>query len=418
MASTLSSFAAFIKEFYTKQKIEDLTMGGKPFWSRIKKNTEISGDPWIVPLIRANPQGISTNVGDQQTQSAGAGGNVVGEKFAISMGDYGGSVSIGDKAIMASRNNVGAFLEDKTTEMDGLFESVSNQMAMYLTRNGGGATGRRLSIANTNDITLTDAADAFNFEVGEYIVCSTGDGSSGSDTLKSGSTYITAVDRVNGIISVNSIAGISGNANNDYIFRLGDFAGDVSQTRLMKGVEAFVTSSATPGSLWGVTRTTDVQRLSGCKVASGDLTGKGIEERWQILGAQMAGRFRAMTTSGSYEGYCHPEDWQNLALSLQSRGIRPLNESTASFNYEFLEVLAGGKRIKIFADPYFKKGTGFILRMDDWTLGSYGDTVRVLNGDGLSMLRATSANDYEFRIASYPGVACKAPGYQGRVALS
>lgn len=417
MASTLSSFDAFLKQYYNPQKVENLTMAGKPFFAKIKKNEAIGGASagWIVPVLAVNPQGVSTTLANAQTQAAGTGGNVQGFKWAISMGDYSGSVSIGDKVLMASRNNIGAFLEDRTTEIDGLYEQFSNSLAIYLWRNGGGALGKISSGGTTTAMTLTVASDAFNFEVGEYLVASSADGSGSSDALDAGSTYVTAVDRVAGIVTVN--AAQAAWANGHFLFRLGDFAGNVSQTALMKGVDAFVTSSTSPGVLWGVTRTTDVQRYSGCKVASADVAGKGIEERIQLLGAYMAGRFRAMTAGGQYECYMHPEDWQNLSISLQSRGLRSLTDDSTQFGFEYVEVLAGGKKLKVFADPYVVKGTAYILRMDNWVLGSMGELIRTLNGDGLTMLRAVSSNDYEYRLQSYPAVSCNAPGFQGRVAL-
>lgn len=417
MASTLSSFDAFLKQYYNPQKVENLTMAGKPLFARMKKNEGIGGASagWIVPILYVNPQGVATTLSAAQTAAAGIGGNVQGVKWAITMGDYSGSVSIGDKVLMASRNNIASFLEDRTTEIDGLYEQFSNSLAQYLWRNGGGATGVIGSGGTTATLTLATPSDAFNFEVGEFVVASANDGSASGNVLLAGSAFVTAVDRVAGIITLNAAQGAW--VNTSFLFRAGDFQGNVSQTALMKGVDAFVTSSTSPGVLWGVTRTTDVQRLSGCKVAAADVAGKGIEERIQLLGAYMAGRFRAMTAGGQYECYLHPEDWQNLSISLQSRGLRSLTDATTSFNFEYIEVLAGGKRLKVFADPYVVKGTAYILRMDNWVLGSMGELIRTLNGDGLTMLRAVSSNDYEYRLQSYPAVSCNAPGFQGRVAL-
>lgn len=418
MASTLTSFDAFLKQYYNPQKVENLTMSGKPFFQRVKKNAEISGKTWNVPLIFNNPQGLAGPGGLSTAQTAAAGttgGNILGAQWSITPGSYSGSVSIGDKVMMASRNNVGAFLEDRTTEIDGLYEQFSDSLAIYLWRNGGGAVGVIGSGGTTATLTLATPSDAFNFQVGEFLVASANDGSAVGNVLLAGSTFVTAVDRISGIITLNAAQGAW--VNNSFLFRQGDFAGNVSQTDLIKGVDAFVTSSTSPGVLWGVTRTTDVQRLSGCKVPSADVAGKGIEERIQLLGAYMAGRFRAMTSGGQYECYLHPEDWQNLSISLQGRGYRSLTDTTTSFNFEYIEVLAGGKRLKIFADPYVVKGSAYILRMDNWVLGSLGELIRTLNGDGLTMLRAATSNDYEYRLQSYPMVSCNAPGFQGRVAL-
>lgn len=412
MASTLTSFDAFLKTFYNAGKIENLTMAGKPFFQRIKKNTEVGGRTWNSSLQFVNPQGVAAlNLSTAQGNST----NVQGVQWAITMGDYSGTVSIGDRVLMASRNNIAAFLDDKTTEIDGLYEQMSNSIAQYLWRDGGGSTGKISSGGTTVNLTLTNPQDVFNFEVGEGLVASANDGTSNAHVLLAGSAIVTAVDRIGGIVTTGAAPGAW--ANGSFLFRQGDFAGNLTQTSVMKGVDAFITTSTAPGVLWGVTRTTDVQRLSGCKIAAADLAGKGIEERIQLLGAYMAGRFRAMTAGGTYECYMHPEDWQNLSISLQSRGIRNLTDTSTSFNFEYIDILAGGKRLKTFADPYVVKGSAYILRTDNWVLGSYGELIRTLSGDGLTMLRAATTNDYEYRLQSYPAVTCTAPGYNGRVAL-
>lgn len=415
MASTLASFDAFLQNYYSKTKVENLTKAGKPMFQRMKKNEAVGGRTWNLALQYANGQGLAANLPAAQTAAAGSGGNVQGAQWAVQMGDYSGSVSIGDKVLMASRNNIAAFLEDQTTEVDGLYEGMANCLAIYLWRNGGGSIGVIGSGGTTASLTLATPSDAFNFEVGQFLNASANDGTGSGNTLLAGSTFITGIDRIAGILTLNAAQGAW--VNGSFLFRAGDFAGNVTQVSIMKGVDAYITASTSPGVLYGVTRTADVQRLSGCKVQASDVAGKGIEERIQLLGAYMAGRFRAMTASGMYECYLHPEDWQNLSISLQSRGIRSLTDTTTSFNFEYIEVLAGGKRLKVFADPYVVKGTAYILRMDNWILGSYGELIRTLNGDGLTMLRAVSSNDYEYRLQSYPAVGNTAPGYSGRVPL-
>ena len=413
MASTITQFDAFLKNYFNPQKVEDLTRAGKPFFGRIKKNEEVSGDQWNVPILIGNGQGTSAgSLANAQTAT----GNVVGAVWKITMGNYFGTVSIGDKVIMASRNNAGAFLENKTTEIEGLYEQFSNDLSMYLFRNGGGATGKIGSVTG-NVITLSDPRDAFNFEVNQFIQLSANDGTNTTDTARAGNTFITQVDRINGLLVVSNFASITGGVANDFIFRLGNLAANGTGALIMHGVQAYITASNTPGTLWSQTRATDVQRLSGCKVAVADVTGKGIEERIQLLGAYMAGRYRAMTAGGTYEVYLHPEDWQTLTISVQTRGIRPLEETDTKFGYEYIDVIAGGKRMKVFADPYCPKGNCFILRMENWVLGSYGQLIRTINADGLTMLRAATTNDFEYRLQSYPEVSCNAPGFSGFVPM-
>jgi len=413
MASTLTTFAALLKTRYSDKKVANLTEADRPLYAMIAKE-QMSGDSMVVPLIRTNPQGASRVIANAQTAAAGTGGNIKAEKFTLTAGDYTLSVSIGDKVIQASRDNAGAFLRNTVAETDGLFEQGADILATYLYSNGGNAIGRRSS-ASTNVITLTDPYDAMNFEVGQYVEAADNDGTSAS-AQRSGSTYVTAVDRAAGTITLNSAAAITSFADNDYLFRLGDYLGNTGNT-IFYGLRAYLAASTAPAALYGMTRTTDPVRLAGAYVPTADLSGKGIEERIQLLGAYMTGRYKG---PGATHGFMNPEDWQDLAIALQSRGIRPLNDSDAKFNFESLNVVLGGKTVKIYPDRFCPKGTFFALKLDTWTFYYMGKSL--LNtfgegGDGLEMLRSTSANDYEFRIVSYPVPVTRAPGHNGRVSL-
>jgi len=414
--STIAGFTAFLKNYFNPQKVEDLTRAGKPFFSRIKTNEDVSGDIWTVPILITNPQGISagTLANAQTAQSA-----VAGVKWLISMGNYFGSTLIGDKVIMASRNNMGAFLENKKTEIEGLYESFANDIAISLWRNGGGAIGQVASISS-NTVTLTKPQDVFNFEVNEFVMACADDGTNTGTTPRTGSTFVSSADRKNGTVTLNSVGGITGLVVGDFLFRLGNAVANTG-TLLLHGVQAYITASDSPGTLWGVTRSgalTDVQRLSGCKMPVSDVNGKGIEERLQLLGAYMQGRYRAMTQGGDYEAWLHPEDWHKLNLSCQNRGERPLTDDETKFGFKYINVIAGGKEIKTFSDPYMPQGSAFILRMDNFVLGSYGPLISPVNVDGLTLLRQGTTNDYEYRLKSYPEMSCNAPGFSGFVPIA
>jgi hypothetical protein len=410
MASTVTTFDFALKENYDESEVENLTLSERPFMAKLTKNEDFSGDSLVTPLIVGNPQGIA---GSGQATASTNETSVRGFKFVATPGDYAASVSIGDKVLKLSRNNKGAFLENQFAEIDGLYEQVADNLAEYLWGNGGQAIGQ-ISAVNTtsNVITLTDPTKAVNFEVGMTIVTSEGDGSDAAHTLQSGSVVVSAVDRINGTVTYTGTDPTGIDAD-DYIFRQGDFFGDTGVI-VMKGFYAFIDASGAPPALWGMTRTSDPQRLAGCYVPTAQLTGKGVEQRIRLLGAYMAGRYKA---KGPWDLYLHPEDWETLETSLESRGIRALEDDSTKFGFTKLTATFGGVKCSIFSDKNAKKGTCAVVRHKNWKLHSPGKLIQTLNGDGLTMLRKTS-NDYEYRLVSYPILMCNAPGYSGRVALT
>lgn len=410
-ASTLTTFDFALKERYTQTKIENLTLAERPLMAMLPKDEDFQGDVMPIPLIHANPQGMAGS--SLATAQAGM-TNAVGKKFNVTAGDYFAAVELGDKVLKASRGNPGAFLQNKAVEIDGLYEQVADNLETYCFGNGGGSIGRRASLAG-QVITLTTPQDAVNFEEGMIITASANDGSDTAHTIKAGTAgAVTAVNRSGGTVTVTNIAGITGHADNDYLFRSGDFKGNTS-VQIIAGLGAFIWSDESPPVLYGMTRTSDTQRLAGCRVASADLNGKGNEERIQLLGAYMTGRFKG---PGPTHGFLNSEDWQNLAISLQSRGTRPLKDDSTRFGFMTLEVVMGGKLVKLYPAARCPKGTAFFLRMQNWKLSSMLGLIHHLNGDGLTMLRKATTNDYEYRLVSYPALWTNAPGYNGRVALA
>jgi hypothetical protein len=410
-ASTLVTFDFALKERYTDQKIENLTLADRPLLGMLPKDEEFQGDGQPEPLIHGNPQGIAGS--SLATAQAGS-TNAVGKKFLLTAGDYFGTVDIGDKVIKASRGNPGAFLQNKAVETDGLFEQMADDLSTYAYGNGGGSIGRRASLAG-NVITLSTPQDAVNFEEGMILVASANDGSDAAHALRAGNSgAVTAVNRTTGTVTVTNAAGITAFADSDWLFRSGDFKGNTS-VFIIVGLGGFIWADDTPPVLYSMTRTSDPQRLAGCRVGSADLVGKGNEERIKLLGAYMTGRYKG---PGPTHGFMNPEDWQNLETSLQSRGQRSLTDSSTRFGYETIEVTMGGKKVRLYPDKHCPKGTAFFLRMQNWKFRSMLKMIHTLNGDGLTMLRKGTTNDYEFRLVSYPCLSTNAPGYSGRVALA
>jgi hypothetical protein len=408
-ASTVSTFDYALKERYTSDMVENLTLSERPYLAKVAKSEDLSGDTLVVPITHVNPQGVA---GSGQSTASANETNIVGKKFNATPGEYFASVTIGRKVLKLSRGNAGAFLSNQLAETDGLYEQAADSIATYLAGNGGGALGARASAA-TNVITLVNPSDTANFEEGMTVVASANDGSDSAHALRTGSTTVTAVDRIAGTVTLASAAAITSFADADSLFRQGDFFGNTGVV-VVKGVGAYIWPNSSPPSLYGMTRTSDVQRLAGCRVAAADLSGRNIEERLKLLGSYMAGRFKA---KGPWDLYMHPEDWQTLETSVESRGIRPLEDDSTKFGFSKLRMVLGGQTVDIFPDRFFPRRTGFMLRMKNWKLYSAGKFIETVNDDGLTMLRKVGANDFELRLAGIMVHMCNAPGYSGRVDL-
>jgi hypothetical protein len=417
MGSTASTFRALLKERYLNSNlIEKLTYPSNTLLSMLTKKGDegFVGFQLPVPIVTGNPQGLSGTFTTAQTNNT----NIVASQWAINAGDYFGVVLIGDKVFKLSRSNQGAYLENKRTEIDGLYEQAGDNMSKYAWGNGGGALGRRASI-NSNTVTLANPADACNFEVGMLVVASANDGSVSTDSLRGGtSTSVTGVNRALGTVTLSNAAAITTFSDGDYLFREGDFFGTTGNI-VLKGVQCFITATDVPMDLWGITsatRITDLQRYSGCRVNPDEIAGKTYEERIQYLFALMTGRYKSKAPTA---GFLHPEDFQALSTLLSARGIRPLEDKNTQFGFMKIDIMTPAGAVPIYTDRHCPKGEFFALRMEDWWISSVGELFSPQSVDGNSgdLLRRATSTDFEFRLISYPALVNRAPKNSGRVPL-
>jgi hypothetical protein len=418
--STLTTFDALMKERYENDLVEKLMYPENPFLAKLQKlgDTEMVGSDMPVPIQLTLPQSVGGVFSTVQTKATTTGGNTTSTRFVITAGDYYGVVHIGDKVLKSSRTNRGAFLANKELEIDGLFEQAAESLSIAAWGNGGQSIGRRLGINGAGDVvTLYEAMDAQNFEIGMDIVASDNDGATATDTLRGGTAAtLTGVGRENGTITATDWADITSFANGDYLFRASDFAGDTGNV-IMKGVQAFITATNTPPALWGITaatRATDPQRLAGCRVANAELAGKTIDERIKILLSRMTSRFKAKRPTA---GWMNDEDFQVLETLMAAKGIRPLEDETTQFGFAKISIATTAGTLPIFCDRHVPKGHFFALRMEDWGISSIGELTSFQNEDGLQILRRATSTDYEARLISYPLVFCRAPKNSGRCSL-
>lgn len=419
--STINTFDALMKERYMDASIvEKLVYPDNPLLAKLQKigDSEMVGDTMPVPIFSALPQGLASAFTTAQTAAGQTSGNTASYKWAITAGDYHGVIYIGDKVIMASRTNKGAFLANKEVEMDGLLEQAGENLSVYLWGNGGNAIGRRLSISG-DDVTLYNDIDAQNFEVGMNLRASPNDGSTSTDAQRAGNAATpTGVNRSTGVITATDWADITAFADGDYLFRDGDFFGDTG-TIVIKGVQSFITPTDNAPALWGVTaatRLTDPQRYSGCRVPTAVTAGKTYEERIKILLSWMQGRFKTKTSG--LTGYMNGEDFQVLETLMAARGIRQLEDDSTKFGFARIDIQTAAGRIPIICDRHCPKGHFFALRMEDWGISTMGELLHWQNGDGMQILRVYNSTNYEARVISYPLLYNRAPKNSGRVSLS
>lgn len=396
MALDLTSFDGALKQHYTADRVENMVYEDNPLMAMIPKMEDFGGRNLPIPTIWGNPQNRSATFA---TGQAGTSTTGVDAFLLTRVKDY-SFAFIDNETLEASKGDSNAFLEAATTEIDGAINTLSRSLAVDLYREGWGDRGIIGSIASSV-VTLASPADVVNFEKGMSLVFSASQSAAG--LRQPTGVQVIAVDRSAGQITLASTP--SGVVAGDYIFVAGDRQDSATPVRLkLSGVEAWA-PQATPTStpFFGVDRSKDVTRLGGLRL---DASGLPIEEAL-IEGAALVGR-----EGGKLDHYfMNYAKYSALEKSLGSK-VQYV-DMKVNAEIAFRGIVINGPRgpIKVVADQNCRNDRILGVQLNMWKLYSLGKAVRVIDTDGLQMLRQASADGVECRYGFYGNVGCRAPGH-------
>jgi hypothetical protein len=400
MSLDMTSFASALKQHYTSDRVENMVYKDNPLLAMLPKMESFGGKNLPIPIIYGNPQGRSSAFATAQANKT----NSLLKDFVLTRNHDYAVASIDNETLEASKGNANAFMEAATTEIDGAINSATRSLATALYGSGSGSIGQANASVTGTSLQLKNAEDVTNFEVGMQLVFST---ANGGGSVKSGRVAITAVDRDSGLLTTAAMSAIDGGtgvAANDYIFVEGDYDAKV------KGLLAWVPSSAPSNTpFFSVDRSVDVTRLGGIRF---DGSGLPIEEALISAAARVAREGgKPDTCFMNYSKYADLE--KALGSKVQYVDIKVKAE------IGFRGIMINGPRgpIKIVPDQNCPSDRAFMLQMDVWKLYSLGKAPKILDTDGLKMLREATADGVEVRVGYYAQLGCRAPGWNVNIQL-
>lgn len=403
MSIDMISFDKALKEHYTDEAVMNETYKDNPFMAMVSKMEDFGGRNLPIGLVYGNPQGRSATF--QNAQARGQATSSLITQFTLTrVKDY-SLANIDNETLEASKGNQNAMMEAATTEIDGAINALSRSIAIKMYGDGFGSIGQVSAPGASTTLTLTNPSQITNFEIGQALVFSS---TSGASALRAGGAalYVTQVNRAAGTLTtnanVNSIAGIT---DADFIFIQGDRQDAASPVRLaLSGLEGWIPASAPSSTaFFGVDRTADVTRLAGQRLNG---VGSPIEEVL-VDGAAQVGREGGKLTDYfmSYNTYA------SLEKSLGSKVMYV--DLKVNADVAFRGIMINGPRgpINVIPDQNCPTNRIFGVSLPMWKLYSLGKAVKVIDTDGLQMLRQATADGVEVRYGFYGNLACKAPAY-------
>lgn len=425
MSSYIDSFAHDL--FPDKRSMEAFSQIGHPLLAMLEQRSHNSpgrtyGYPAYIqgPVAMAGTRAQVQEIADQGDDVA----NFDGEEFRCGYFAYkaGFNISELDYATTEGSGGVpdGAYLEKFAVSMREIFENLGARKEAQFVTTPGRSLARATANGGTTDLStgviqLAEPSLVNRFRKNMIVQISANTGASSAHTLlDSGSKgYIVNIDHDAGILYVSSTSsGSAGHAawntaastSAVYVFAYGDFQGSGVTTTLAKGYQDWVPSSwsttiDSAGNFFGVNRGND-QRLAGFRLPSSLVSGEQLDTVIEN------GLDHVSTLYGGKGEYVIPmskKRWTSLSRIAKARGYRMLDGKGAVMGYSYIEVVHGDMTAKVVAVPQMQQDDLFFMDMkeDGWVERHLGQGLKVLNGDGLKMLRKTATDDYEVRIRDF-----------------
>lgn len=425
VGANFTSLDAAFKQYYA-DGIEDLTYKDRPLLALMPKQEGWVGAnqatrAWHIPLKFAYPPAISTTFSVGQAKAATTSSKVVA--WELTTKQLYGFIQIDMESIKRAQGQEAAFVELKSLEVNGIIENISNYIHKQLYRDGTGAIAQvgnatQMPSFATSVCVLLNPEDAVTIAYGDELTVSAtaagaerAFGSNGHGLLVIGTNYdagtFTAGTPAGAAVNLNDAAdGIPTIANSDFIAHRGDRQG-TSVNGVISGFKFWIPFTApTAGNpVYNVDRAQNVDFLAGSRF---DGTSFGIEEaavRATNVVAKKGGRIEELLVNHKH--------YSDLVNALSSKGLVNFLDVTVDevpgVGFKAMSIIGANTEVTVIPDYACPSDLGMGTRLSEWWLGSVGDPVSVMNGDGLEFLRLGSADGLEGRFYSYSNAVPRSP---------
>lgn len=374
---TLASADSALKSFYLDAVAQQLNTEVNPLLAKIKQST---ADVWGKEVRRLAQYGVNGGVGagTEEGSLPAAGGNNY-DQFVTTLKNLYGTIEISDKAVRASENSAGAFVDLLNAEMEGLLRSSAFNFGRMLFGDGSGilctvsaVTGNVVTVDSVKNVIEGMTVDVLDAD---------GDQVSGVTARR-----ITAVDRTGKTVTLSGGA-LTGVVAGCTLCVQG------SHNLELTGLGAIFKDD---GTLYGLSRAERPWMVPYIKESVGTISENAIQTAIDYLEETAGSRVDMIVCS-----------W-GVKRALQA----VLAESRMQTD---MAELAGGYRtityngIPVVADRFCPAGTMYLLNTRDFCLHQLCDW-KWLEGDDGKVLRQVPGKPlYTATLVKYADLICTRP---------
>ena len=290
-----------------------------------------------------------------------------------------GTIEISDKALRASQNSSGAFVDLLNAEMEGLISSAKVNFSRMLYGDGNGYVG---TITKTSGSTLTVEP------IGRVYEGMNVDIRSGSGILEDGEDLtVASVDYANGTITLSSTPDDTLTGSSVYVH--GAYGNEITGFRAIFGT----------GDIYGLTRSSE-SLLNPVEFTLATLSESGIMENINYMEAFCNNRPNMILCSYKTKS----------AIGALLTGAK-MQLDTAVLNGGYSAILFDG--IPVVADRYCPDDSIYLINTDDFVLAQLCDWAWLEDEDGKILKQVPGKAAYSATLVKYAELICKRPCAQG-----
>lgn len=374
---TLKTADNALKTFYLGVVAEQLNTAVNPLLAKFQQTTS---DVWGKEIRKLAPFGINGGIGagtEEGELPTPAANNYA--QFVLSLKNLYGTIELSDKAIRASENNSGAFVNLLQAEMEGLLKASKFNFGRMLYGDGTG-TLAKASAQSGNKITVDKVNNLMEGMVVDVI------GSTSKTAVLSG-RRIVDVDRENKTVTLDGAAiAASTIASGDILVVQGSYGKELTGLGAIFGASEY---------LYGLERSKN-KWLTPYKKTSATVTDVVIQKAIDTL-EEVAG--------------------SNADFIVCSSGVKRAYQDYLITNRTNIDVmnLQGGYKaisyngIPVVSDRFAPEGTMYILNTADFHLHQLCDWRWLESDDGRIIRQIANKPAYTATLVKYADLICDRP---------
>lgn len=386
---TLSNADKALKTFYLGVLADQLNVGVNPLLAKIGQTT---ADVWGKEVKKLAPYGINGGIGSgEETDNLPASGSNNYAQFTLTLKNLFGKIELSDKAIRASQNSAGAFVNLLNAEMDGLLKASKFNFGRMLYGDGSGLIATTVENKGTGNSQITVDSIKALME-GMTVDVYKADGT--RDTSVSGAR-IVSIDRATKTVTLShSAAAKIGEGYKLYV--------QGSKNNEITGLEAIFGNSNT---IYGLNRSDYSFLTPYVNTVNGKVTVSAMQDAIDAV---------EETSGGAV-------DFIVASYNVRKQYVDHL--SATRTNVDYLTLDGGYKAlsysgIPFIADRFVADGDMYLLNSADFKLHQLCDW-RWLEGESGSVLHQVPGKAcYSATLVKYADLLCERPMGQAKLTFT